>query len=76
VSGARADQLVAFLGFQALDDDSPAGSENVGYCVFDASAGSPLPAAVFTETTQSLNCGVDAATMNSGFMLSWHLERF
>lgn len=72
----RADALQAYLGFNVRDDDSPAASESIGYCVFDPASGSPLPAAAFTEATQTLNCGIDAPTMNSGFMLTWHLERF
>ena len=72
----RADALQAFLGFNVRDDDSPAASESIGYCTYDPTRGSPLPAAVFTETTQTVDCGLDAPTMNSGFTLTWHLERF
>jgi hypothetical protein len=64
----RASELQSFVGFIVWDDDEPA-DEAIGYC------GSPAPDGAFVAP-QTTNCPVDAATMNSGFTLTWHLERF
>lgn len=69
-TGVRADQLETFLGFLVMDDDSPAASEAIGYCSWTFSGPE------YTGATQTVNCGLDASTMNSGYVLTWHLERF
>lgn len=76
VSGAREDALATFLGFAVFDDDSPAGPDAIGYCTFDVSRGTGLVGPEFGGTTQTLTCPLDTPTMNSGFTLTWHLERF
>lgn len=70
VTGARADDLGTFLGFAVFDDDSPAAEEGIGYCLVT------LTGPEFGGATQTIDCGLDAATMNSGYVLTWHLERF
>lgn len=69
VSGARSDALMAYLGFRVTDADTGV-TEDIGYCdVF-------VVESTFTGTTQTLNCPIDPGTGNSGFVLTWHLERF
>jgi hypothetical protein len=66
----RADALLTHLDFTVMDSDATS-NDFMGRCVY-----APLPPTTFDGTTQTLDCGFDAATMNSGFTLTWHLERF
>lgn len=75
-TNVREDALATYLGFGVYDDDSPAGPEAIGYCVYDAASGTGLVGPEFAGATQTLNCPVDAGTGNSGYTLTWHLERF
>ena len=71
-SDVRASDMLAFLGFAVFDDDSPPSptDDGIGFC------GGPEGSASFTGVTQTVDCGADAGTMNSGYTLTYHLERF
>lgn len=69
-TNARADALQSYLGFEVMDEDVSS-NDRVGGCRYTG-----LVDAVFSGGTQTLDCPRDAATMNSGFTLYWHLERF
>lgn len=66
----RADLLQAYLTFRAFDEDVTS-NDRVGECGLVG-----LPDAAFAGTTQILDCPRDAVTLESGFTLYWHLERF
>ncbi len=68
-SNVRADALETYLAFYAYDQDVSA-NDVVGACTYTVTE------AAFAGGTQTVNCPRDASTMQSGFMLTWHLERF
>lgn len=70
VSGERADRLETYLGFLVMDSDSPLDDEAIGGCSWN------FTGPEYTGALQTLTCPLDAASGNSGFTLTWRLERF
>jgi hypothetical protein len=66
----RADDIQTYLGFLVYDEDVT-DYEFIGWCSYQ-----DIDDAVFNEDTQTLVCPVDETTRNSGFTLTWHLERY
>lgn len=62
-----ADALEAYLEFDVWDSDVSSNDE-IGACTF------PVTVATFSGATQTLTCPIDAATMNSGYTLTFHLS--
>ncbi len=69
-TNVRADALRAVLDFEVWDQDTSS-NNLIGRCQY-----TDLPEGPFSGGSQTLTCPVDASTMNSGFTLNWHLERF
>lgn len=65
----RASDLLAHLDF-AVSDEDVTDYEAIGRCRV------VVPEAAFTGLPQTVSCGVDPSTNNSGFELVWHLEPF
>jgi hypothetical protein len=64
----RAQDIQRYLDFEVEDEDFSS-HDFIGRCVYRG-----LGEDVFFGEPQVLRCGVDAATMNSGFTLVWYLE--
>jgi hypothetical protein len=69
-SNLRADSISAYLYFEAWDEDTTS-NDSIGRCAYR-----DISEAVFGGATQTLTCGRDVSTVNAGFTLTWHLERF
>ena len=69
-TNVRADTLMTYLEMRMLDEDAKS-YERIGSCnVTDTVT------LAFGGSTITTRCPLDLATMNSGFVLRWHLERF
>lgn len=65
----RADALQGYLGFFVFDEDLT-DYEFIGGCTVT------LAPAVFSGSPVTTECPRDVSSMQSGYSLSWHLERF
>ena len=69
-SNVRADTLTTYLEMRITDEDATS-YERIGGCNVTGSV-----ALAFGGSTITTMCPLDRPTMNSGFTLRWHLERF
>ena len=70
VMNQRADDIQTYVGFLVYDEDLT-DYEFIGWC-----STRNIEEAAFAEVTQTQRCGSDPSTNNSGFTLTWHLERY
>ncbi len=69
-ANVRADTLMTYLELSVSDEDT-ASYERIGSC--NVTGDVPL---AFGGSTITTTCPLDRPTMNSGFTVRWHLERF
>lgn len=69
MTNVRASDMLTLLEFAVYDEDVT-DSDFVGACL------GLVDDFAFSGSSQTVECPVDAASMNSGFTLRWHVERF